>query len=180
MAINPWYNHCKLNSQLQYSMATIHLTTFIAAPVDVVFDLSRHIGLHKISQQHNKEEAIGGTTSGLIKEGEFVKWKAKHLYKTRFLKIRISKMNPHTFFEDVMEQGDFKSFIHEHHFKSTQNGTIVIDILNFESPFGFVGAVFNKLYLTTYIKRLLEQRNKTIKQYAESNKWKALLNDRTA
>lgn len=159
-------------------MPTIHLTTFIQAPVDVVFDLSRHIGLHKISQQHNREEAIGGTTSGLIKEGEFVTWKAKHLYKTRFLKIRISKMNPPSFFEDVMEQGDFKSFVHAHHFKSTLNGTIVIDVLNFESPLGIIGSVFNKLYLTAYIKRLLHQRNKTIKEFAESNKWKALLSDR--
>ncbi len=160
-------------------MPTIHLTTFIAAPVNVVFDLSRHIGLHKISQQHNKEEAIRGTTSGLIKEGEFVTWKAKHLFKTRLLKIKLSKMTPHSFFEDVMEQGDFKSFVHEHHFKSTQNGTLVIDILKFESPYGFAGSVFNKFYLTAYMKRLLEQRNKTIKEFAESNKWKALLSDRT-
>lgn len=160
-------------------MPTIHLTTFIAAPVDVVFDLSRHIGLHKISQQHNKEEAVGGITSGLINEGEFVTWKAKHLYKTRILKIRILKMSAPSFFEDAMEQGDFKSFVHEHHFKNTQNGTIVIDILKFESPYGFVGALFNKLYLTTYIRRLLQQRNKTIKEYAESTKWKALLSDRT-
>lgn len=157
-------------------MPTIHLTTFIAAPVDVVFDLSRHIGLHKISQKHSKEEVVSGVSSGLIQEGEFVTWKAKHLYKIRFLKIRISKMNAPSFFEDVMETGDFKSYMHEHHFKSTQNGTLLIDILHFESPYGFAGAVFNKFYLTAYMKRLLEQRNKTIKEYAESSKWKALLN----
>lgn len=156
-------------------MPTVHITTFIAAPAEVVFDLSRHIGLHKISQQTHKEEAVGGTTNGLIQKGEFVTWKAKHLFKTRILKIRIKEMNPFSFFEDVMEEGDFKLFQHQHYFKPVQNGTIVIDKLNFESPYGIVGSLFNHLYLTNYMKLLLQQRNKVIKEYAESKKWEALL-----
>jgi ligand-binding SRPBCC domain-containing protein len=157
-------------------MPTIHITTFIAASPEVVFDLSRHIGLHKISQQAHKEEAVAGVTSGLIQQGEFVTWKAKHLFKSRILKIRITQMQPYFFFEDVMEEGDFKLFQHQHHFKPTQNGTIVIDMLRFESPFGVLGKAFNQLYLTGYMKRLLQQRNKTIKDYAETKKWEALLN----
>ncbi len=157
-------------------MPRIHLTTFIAAPQEVVFDLSRHIGLHKTSQQANKEEAINGVTTGLINEGEHVTWQAKHLFKTRMLKIRITKMQIPFFFEDVMEQGDFKKFEHRHHFKPAQNGTIVIDELEFDSPYGFIGKVFNQVYLTNYMKRLLQQRNKTIKHFAESKKWEALLN----
>lgn len=158
------------------NMPTIHITTFIAAPPEVVFDLSRHIGLHKISQQTHNEEAVGGTTSGLIQKGDFVTWKAKHLFKTRFLKIRITEMQPFSFFEDLMEEGDFKLFQHQHHFKPTQNGTIVIDTLRFESPYGIIGKLFNQLYLTNYMKLLLQQRNKVIREYAESKKWEALLN----
>ncbi|HEX4958452.1 MAG TPA: SRPBCC family protein [Lacibacter sp.] len=156
-------------------MPTIHITTFIAAPQEVVFDLSRHIGLHKISQQEHQEEAIGGVTAGLINEGEFVTWKARHLFKTRFLKVRITTMNPFSFFEDVMEEGDFKVFQHQHHFKPVQNGTIVIDTLHFESPYGFIGKLINRFYLTHYMKQLLQQRNLVIKEYAETKKWEALL-----
>jgi ligand-binding SRPBCC domain-containing protein len=156
-------------------MPTIHVTTFVAAPQKIVFDLSRHIGLHKISQQLHKEEAIGGVTSGLIKEGESVTWKARHLFKTRLLKIKISKMENPVFFEDVMEEGDFKLFEHQHHFKPVQNGTIVIDILKFEAPYGLIGNIVNNFYLTGYMKRLLQQRNNIIKEYAETKKWEALL-----
>jgi ligand-binding SRPBCC domain-containing protein len=156
-------------------MPSIHLTTFIAAPIGVVFDLSRHIGLHKISQQQYKEEAVNGITSGLIKQGELVTWKARHLYKTRFLKIKITAMDSPSFFEDAMVSGDFKSFVHQHHFKPAQNGTIVIDMITFEAPYGLVGVLFNRLFLTNYLKQLIVQRNKTIKDYAESNKWRALL-----
>ena len=64
---------------------------------------------------------------------------------------------------------------HEHHFKPCDNGTIVIDLLHFESPYGVLGQWFNSLYLTNYMKRLLELRNKTIKEFAETERWKKLL-----
>jgi ligand-binding SRPBCC domain-containing protein len=81
---------------------------------------------------------------------------------------------PHHF-TDEQVQGDFKMMKHEHHFKPCENGTILIDLFQFESPYGMMGKWLNSLYLTRYMKHLLEQRNKFIKEYAESNKWKKLL-----
>ena len=78
-------------------------------------------------------------------------------------------------FTDEQVEGNFKIMKHEHHFKPCDNGTILIDQFYFESPFGAMGKLFNSLYLTNYIKRLLEQRNKMIKDYAETEKWKRLL-----
>jgi ligand-binding SRPBCC domain-containing protein len=78
-------------------------------------------------------------------------------------------------FVDEQAQGDFKMMKHEHYFKPCDNGTIVIDLFHFESPYGMIGRWFNSLYLTKYMRQLLEQRNKTIKTYAESERWKKLL-----
>lgn len=158
-------------------MPGIHITTFIAAPPEVVFELSRHIGLYQVSQQKHKEEAVAGVTNGLIQKGESVTWKARHLFKTRYLKIRIEEMKPFSFFEDKMEEGDFKLFRHQHHFKQAQNGTLMIDELEFESPYGIIGQILNRLYLTNYLKELLLKRNEVIKEYAESKKWEVLLNN---
>ena len=156
-------------------MPSIHVTTFIAAPVERVFDLSRHIGLHKISQQENNEEAVGGVTSGLINQGESVTWKAKHLYKTRFMTVKITEMKRPDYFEDVMEKGDFVSYAHKHHFKAVNNGTIMIDELEFETPYGIVGKMLNRVYLSAYMRELLVKRNETIREYAQTTKWQALL-----
>ncbi len=157
-------------------MCTIHLTTFIAAPIERVFDLSRSISLHKISSAHTNKEAIGGITSGLINKNETVTWRAKHLFKIRYFTTRISEMQTPNFFIDEMQKGDFKSLKHEHHFKKIDNGTIMIDILNFESPYGIIGKWFNKIYLKNLLQKLIVQRNIVIKDYAETGKWKALLN----
>jgi ligand-binding SRPBCC domain-containing protein len=105
-----------------------------------------------------------------------VTWKAKHLMKTRILKSEITTMQrPHSF-TDEMKQGDFKSMKHQHHFKQIENGTLMIDILDFESPYGGLGRMFNSIYLTRYMEKMIEQRNLVIKEYAESNKWQNILN----
>ena len=156
-------------------MPIIHLTTFIAAPVDVVFDLSRHVGLHKQSMRAHKEEAVAGTRFGLIEKEDTVTWKARHLFKTRLLRVRVTDMKKPEQFTDVQVQGDFKMMKHEHHFKPCDNGTILIDLFNYEIPYGTFGKLFDSIYLLKYLTRLLLQRNKTIKEYAESEKWKRLL-----
>ncbi len=157
-------------------MPTIHLTTFIAAPVERVFDLSRSIDLHKKSQAKTNEKAVAGVASGLINLDETVTWKAKHLMKERIMKMKITAMQRPYSFTDEMMQGDFRSLRHEHHFKQIDNGTLMIDLFSFETPYGVIGKLMNGVYLTGYLQQLLSDRNQLIKEYAESNKWQQVLN----
>ena len=156
-------------------MPLIHLTTFIEAPVERVFDLSRNIQLHKESMKKYKEEAVAGTRFGLIEKNETVTWKARHFFKTRILRVSITEMQKPLRFIDEQSQGSFKAMKHEHHFKACDNGTIMIDLFEFESPYGTLGKWLNSIYLTRYLKHLLQHRNKAIKEYAETNKWRRLL-----
>jgi ligand-binding SRPBCC domain-containing protein len=156
-------------------MPLIHLTTFIEAPVERVFDLSRNVDLHKESMKPYKEEAVAGTRFGLIEKEESVTWKARHFFRTRVLKIKVAEMDKPIRFIDEQSQGSFKEMKHEHFFKPCENGTIMIDLFHYEFPYGAMGKWFNSLYLSRYLKKLLKQRNKVIKEYAESNKWKRLL-----
>ena len=156
-------------------MPTIHLTTFIAAPVQRVFDLSRSIDLHKKAMAHTGEQAVAGTTMGLIGLDETVTWKAKHFYKTRIMKVRITDMKAPYSFTDEMVEGAFKSMRHEHHFKPIENGTLAIDIFHFESPWGALGKMVNSICLRKYMEQLLNQRNRMIREYAETDKWKFML-----
>jgi len=153
-------------------MPLIHLTTFIQAPIERVFDLSRNIDLHKESMRRHREEAVAGTRFGLIEKDETVTWKAKHFFKTRILRVRITEMQQPVRFVDEQQDGSFKLMKHVHHFKPCENGTIMIDLFHFESPYGAIGKLLNSFYLTRYVKSLLQQRNNIIKEYAEGNKWR--------
>ena len=157
-------------------MPKIHLTTFIAAPIERVFNLSRSINLHQLSTTSTNEKAIDGVMTGLINKNETVTWQAKHLFKTRQFTSKITEMKSPDFFVDEMIKGDFKSFHHEHHFKTTDNGTIMIDLIEFETPYGAIGKIANSIFLTHYLEKFLIKRNEVIKAYAETQKWKTILN----
>lgn len=156
-------------------MPTIHITTLIHAPMDRVFDLSRSITLHKRSMLHLQEDAIKGRTNGLIELDETVTWRAKHLGKIRQLTTRVTEMRPKDYFCDEMVEGDFTFMKHEHHFKQIENGTVAIDIFEFGTPYGKLGKLLEKFYLLRYMTHLLQLRNSVIKEYAESEKWRVIL-----
>jgi ligand-binding SRPBCC domain-containing protein len=156
-------------------MPKIHLTTFIQAPPDRVFDLCRNVDVHKQSMAKYNEVTVAGTQFGMVEKDDTVTWKAKHFFKTRMLRSKITSMKKPEMFVDEQLEGDFKELKHEHHFKPCENGTIMIDLFHFETPYGGIGKLVNKTYLIRYMKKLLEQRNKQIKEIAESDRWKKFI-----
>ncbi|MDO3626893.1 SRPBCC family protein [Mucilaginibacter sp. BT774] len=149
-------------------MPKIELTTFIHAPIEKVFDLSRSIDLHMESTRQTGEKAIAGKTSGLIGLGQTVTWPAKHFGIWQTLTSKITELDRPNLFVDEMVSGAFKSFRHEHHFTTSGNQTIMKDIFEFETPLGILGNIFNKLILTHYMTKLLEERNRVIREAAQS------------
>jgi ligand-binding SRPBCC domain-containing protein len=156
-------------------MPRIILHTSIAAPQKVCFELSTSIDLHKISTEHTNEEAIAGTTNGLIGFNEYVTWRAKHFGIWLKLSTKITAYQPYLNFTDEMISGNFKCMKHLHIFETTASGTLMVDDFYFESPFGFIGHMVNRLILTRYLTNLLIKRNNTIKHYAESGLWKQII-----
>lgn len=156
-------------------MPIIELETTIKAPIERCFDLSRSIDLHKISAQHAHEEAIGGVTSGLINLHEFVTWRARHFGFNLQLTTRITEIASPGFFVDEMVSGVFRGFRHEHHYKPILTGTLMTDVFDYLSPLGILGKLVDVMILKSYMTRFLVKRNKVIKEFAESEKWKSVL-----
>ena len=150
-------------------MPTIELFTQINAPIEIVFDLSRSIDLHMESTKQTGERAIAGHTSGLIELNENVTWRAKHFGIWQNLTSKITEYKYPDYFVDEMVSGTFKSFRHEHHFSTIDGQTLMKDLFVFESPFGLFGKFFNWLVLKKYMTGLLVERNRVIKEAAETN-----------
>ena len=156
-------------------MPRIILETWICAKKEIVFDLSRSVDLHLLSTQETNEKAIAGKTSGLMEMNETVTWRAKHLGFYQNLTTKITAFEKPTYFADEMLKGAFKNFKHEHYFEDLQDGTLMKDIFDYESPFGILGKLADQIFLKKYMTYFLVERNKMIKQCAESAKWKDIL-----
>lgn len=157
-------------------MPKIVLTTILNAPIEICFDLSRSIDLHKISTAKTSEEAIDGVTTGLIGLNEFVTWRASHFGFKQKLTSKITEFQKPTYFKDEQIKGIFKSFYHEHKFEQTEQGVLMTDVFDFHTPLGVLGKIVNRLILTRYLTKLLAERNAVIRQFAESDEWKKVLN----
>jgi ligand-binding SRPBCC domain-containing protein len=148
-------------------MIRIELTTTINASAKACFDVSRDVGLHQSSMKRTGEQAVGGKTQGLLELGEQVTWRARHWGIWWHLTSRITEFDFPVYFCDEMVKGPFKSMRHEHHFVETEGITHMRDLFLFESPFRPVGRWVDQLILKPYMTRLLESRNRFLKDQAE-------------
>lgn len=152
-------------------MPVLELQTVINAPAERVFDLARSIEAHQDSAGHTGERAVDGVISGLIGLNETVTWEARHLGVRQRLTVRITKYDSPMHFQDVMIKGAFREMRHDHFFERADERTIMRDRFEFRSPGGPLGWLFDRIFLTGYMRRFLERRNAALKQAAESDAW---------
>ena len=153
-------------------MTIITLSTFINAPIERCFDLSRSVDLHMLSVKQTKEKAIAGVTTGHMNEGDWVMWEAVHFGIKQRLSTRITAMERPVYFCDEQMEGAFKSMRHEHHFELEDGGTIMKDVFCYETPYGLAGWLFDVVVLKRYMTHFLRLRNVTIKNVAEGGNGK--------
>ena len=150
-------------------MTQIKTSTTINAPIEIVFNNCRNIDIHQYSASKTNEKAIAGRTSGLINKGETVTWKGKHFGIHLKHQSIISEMDFPNYFVDEQLKGHFKSFKHQHFFSQKENQTIMTDILDYETPFGFIGKLFDKLLLVNHLTNFIIYRNAILKELSENH-----------
>ena len=78
-------------------------------------------------------------------------------------------MDFYDYFVDEMEEGKFKTFKHEHFFEEKNRLTIMTDQLQYETPFGIFGKLFDVLFLKKHLTQFILERNKILKVIAENS-----------
>lgn len=157
-------------------MPIIKIEIIVKAPIDRVFDLARCINLHEATMLKHNEKAVGGVIKGLIKLDESVTWEATHFGIRQKLTSKITEYKRPFHFRDSMVKGTFERFDHDHFFELTEAGTLMKDIFDYNSPLGFLGTIADALFLESYMRKMLTERNELIKSVAESDSWQHYLN----
>ena len=149
-------------------METIRIETWIAAPAERCFDAARDLDLHVKSVGNTNERAVAGRTSGLIELGEEVTWRARHFGVVQHFTSRIMAFDRPRYFQDAMQRGAFRSFVHDHYFDVQGERTKMIDVVAFSAPLGILGRIAEKLLLRRYLTRMLSTRAQVIKEAVEA------------
>lgn len=147
------------------------VTTRTAAVVEDLFDASLSIDHHLDSMRRSGERAVAGVTSGQIGLGETVTWNARHFGIRFTMTSRITALSrPHRFVDEQV-RGPFRTFRHEHAFRSDGAETVMVDTLTIGSPtFGLpiLATIAERLVLVPYLRQLIRQRNAHLVAAVES------------
>jgi len=111
----------------------------------------------------------------LISLGECVTWRATHFGIKQKLTSKITAFKRPFHFRDEQLKGAFKFIIHDHYFETQGDIVRMKDVFLFQSPFGFIGGLIDKIILTNYLTKILKERNAVLKEFAETAKWKSIL-----
>lgn len=126
--------------------------------------------------RHTGERAVAGCTAGLIERGQTVTWRARHLFITQHLTSIITEFNRPFTFADEQVKGAFHSFRHVHRFSTAPDrATLVEDTFTYRAPWGPLGILAERLFLTAYMRRLLHGHQRRLKQCAESDEWRRFI-----
>lgn len=156
-------------------MVTIRSMTMVRAPMERCFKLAVSIDLMMAASNY---EAVAGVTSGLIGPGDTVTWQYRRLLRKGHHQSLVEVWHPYTHFRDIMIDGHFKSYEHDHHFALMNDATRIRDEIRFSAPSGMLGRLREKL-LQRSLTKVLRQRNVLLKQAAESDRWHEFLDGRS-
>jgi ligand-binding SRPBCC domain-containing protein len=145
-------------------MAKIHLETFIAAPPEVCFDLCLDVNFH---ERAGHGRAVAGVTAGRLRLGDTVTWEARHFFVRQRLTSKIVAYERPAIFVDEMQRGAFARWRHTHRFVEQPGGTLAADDVDFASPLGPLGKLFDAAVLESYMTRFLVRHNAHFKREAE-------------
>ncbi|MGG1517897.1 SRPBCC family protein [Paenibacillus oryzisoli] len=149
-------------------MARVVEEIIVKAPMAVCFDAARDITYHgQTVWPWTKERAVDGRVRGLIENGETVTFEARHFGIRQRLTAKVTSMNKPASFVDAMTKGAFRYLTHTHEFEEAAEGTLMRDILDFSSPYGWVGLAFDKLVLKRYMRAFIRYRQRTLKRVIE-------------
>ena len=80
----------------------------------------------------------------------------------------IAEHEPNRNFMDVQEKGPFAKFQHRHEFQAVQEGTRLVDVIEYELPLYPLSRPVEKLFVERKLRRMLKHRHERTRMYLEN------------
>lgn len=88
----------------------------------------------------------------------------------------ISHVKDKSYFIDQQRFGPYNMWHHQHHFKETEGGVIMNDIVNYGIPLGPLGQIANSIFVKNQLKGIFDYRIEAVEKLwpvSENNKIKS-------
>jgi ligand-binding SRPBCC domain-containing protein len=76
----------------------------------------------------------------------------------------ISQVKELEYFVDEQRIGPYKMWHHQHKIEPIEGGTLMTDIVTYQTPFGILGALANTLFIKKQLKQIFDYRNTALEK----------------
>ena len=144
----------------------------VPAPIDDVWKFfSDASNLLNITPPHLNLKVTNEIYGDEVYAGQVMTYKVKPLLGIPFSWMtEIRHVEPLKYFVDEQRKGPYKLWHHQHHFKTIEGGTEMIDIVHYRLPMGLLGSMANEWMIKKELRKIFSYRyNKIIELFGEWN-----------
>ncbi len=144
-----------------YSLKTVQLLpvslekawSFFSNPANLQSITPGHLGFKIISEHHGD----------VMYPGQVIEYTVKPLLGIPlYWMTEITHVSDKKFFIDEQRFGPYSLWHHQHHFKETELGVEMTDIIHYKLPFWFLGDIANALFVRKQIRGIFDYRYKVV------------------
>jgi ligand-binding SRPBCC domain-containing protein len=139
---------------------TLESTQKIPASMEEVWDfMSSPKNLKEITPSYMGFEITSKTRGEKMYPGMIISYKVSPVLGIKMTWVtEITHVDTLKYFVDEQRVGPYRIWHHEHHIKAIDGGVLMEDIITYEPPFGFLGAIANTLFIKNQLKEIFDYR----------------------
>ena len=133
----------------------------INASLETVWDyFATPANLNELTPVDMQFEIVGGQIEKMY-AGQLIAYRIQFmpLIKSNWL-TEIAHIQDQSYFVDEQRIGPYRFWYHEHHFESTQHGTLITDKVTYALPFGILGELVHAVWVGKKLKQIFDYRYK--------------------
>jgi len=138
----------------------------IPVDLDTAWDFfSKPENLNAITPKKMGFKIISKHHSETMYAGQLIEYTVKPLFGIPlYWMTEITHVKEKKYFIDEQRFGPYSLWHHQHHFKQTDNGIIMTDIVHYKIPFWFIGDIANAFIVKNQLREIFLFRRKVIEK----------------
>ncbi|MCX6199053.1 MAG: SRPBCC family protein [Bacteroidetes bacterium] len=138
----------------------LNTTQKLPASIHQVWDfISSPINLKEITPEHMGFRVTGNTGLEKMYPGMIISYKVSPLFGIKLdWMTEITQVKELEYFVDEQRIGPYTMWHHQHKIEPIEGGVLMTDIVTYQPPLGFLGAIANSLIIKKQLKEIFDYR----------------------
>ncbi len=148
------------NLNLNMAFYQLEQTQKIPANIAEVWDfISSPLNLKEITPSYMAFEVTGNADISKMYPGMIITYKVSPLFGIKLnWMTEITHMKDKEYFVDEQRIGPYKLWHHQHKIIQIEGGVLMTDLVTYQPPFGFLGALANSFIIKKQLKQIFDYR----------------------